>query len=825
MRYFEELLESYNRLKKRSFKIEYIAEAEEPTDEQLTNADQAAEELLGSKAGDLAQEEPGEGTDPDGNPKMKKVYSQQNPLIVPAPNGTELRLYMSAARGAGGARSANAPQVIKVDVGGQSYGAVADESGAILPEFKAKKNYKKFVGLFGAGEEPELSGKESAKARENRQNAAAEQQKVAAREEPGGFMAEMGLEPNPQVQKSQAKMVENIGNFQPEADDADGQFIKSRAQGYVYGSTRAGFEYKLGTATTIMTKDGVKKGEGPLDPTIAAEAAEAHEMLSDALGGQPDCEGLSQRVGTYGDKIILFSRNGKGSSDSQGNGLAFKRDKFQDVCLREAKKKCPQLDTELKADQFSTQEKNAVKGTLHESMVEISQLVLEAIRSGDPTVLQEKVGELKELVQSKRELLGSIAADQDSGTTPEGAWEAGFIDEHLAEITTDEGMINFLRKELTAILPVVEAFDADSVRQAGTSSRTGDRRDIEFVYSDRARAEEKAKAAGGSVRKESRVDPGPPRTIVNEYVVGVGLKRLTKLSKFKLGDINSAGRLMDGITGSIDATDRDWDPGFNGAMDEKLPMTAGDKDYAEKRRQKYDKTVDLLTKPKTYDIDGDSTTMTPEERCKRLANNINMSYEELKGTELGQAILKGKEFVDFSDPVEQSRMAEIMARSQMCGDLKRDLASNDPQTRELARRHAARAAMVTGMNRDDMPQNITTDDGETIQLNHNEVYDRIMDGNNVREDIDIVQDGYTTKFFDKKTGELLLRTGYERTMNNGKAETRTTSNIPGETVKKLGKSVSSSSAPVEDNILLQFLAGQQRLLETILNQTKTIDPL
>jgi hypothetical protein len=127
--------------------------------------------------------------------------------------------------------------------------------------------------------------------------------------------------------------------------------------------------------------------------------------------------------------------------------------------------------------------------------------------------------------------------------------------------------------------------------------------------------------------------------------------------------------------------------------------------------------------------------------------------------------------------------------------------------------------MVTGANADDLSQTITDDTGATVQLNHNEVFSDI-----VKPDTIIEQDGFTTKFF-SPDGRLLLRTGYERTMAGEKAETRITSNMPGEEVTRRAKPVVASTPEEpqveQQDLLLAFFTGQQRLLETILNQTKT----
>lgn len=823
MRYFEELLESYNRLKKRSFKIEFIAEAEEPDDDAIVASEQAAEELLAAKAQELAQEEPGEGTDPEGNPKMKKVYSQRNPLIAQTPTGHELRLYMSAARGTGGARTQNAPQVIKADIGGSPLGAVADETGKILPDFKTKANYKKFIGLFGSGGETGASSKEDAKATQNRIAANQEEQKSQERETIGGFAGQLGVELHPQTAQSQQKMLDNISGFDAQPDDALGQWVKSNANGYVVGSTRQGFEYKLATAETYQVDaDGKVVGRGPINPVIGAEAAEAHELLSESLTPEgPDCDAVANRVGTYKGRIVLFSRGGKGSEG--GEGLAFQQDKFQELCLREFKKKCNGADLELSPERFSSQEKNAVKGTFYEATMNFAQLIYQGMR-GDSSTPEEAVAGIVSLIQDKRELLEEIAAGQntDAGTTPDGMWESDVIAEQLAMAGTPEGIVNFLRKELRAIMPVVEMMDADSVRQAGKVSTTGDRADIIFEYSDREKAERAAAATGGKVRTIRESVDGQ---VIERYEVGMGLKRLEKLKKLKMGEINSMGRLIQGVRGEIPLTDAAWYPGFNRAMDDMHPLndedTASMQAYASELEAQYASDIELFTKPSTYEFDGDSTTIQPKDRFERIVDNLEgkVARDVLLASPLGQAIYKGQQLVDFSDPTEQSRAAELFARNRMNQKIRRDLQSEDPAVRRAARNFAIRTAMVTGANADDMPQNITDDTGATIQMNHNDVFSDI-----VREDTIIEQDGFTTKFF-SPDGRLLLRTGYERTMAGEKAETRITTNMPGEEVTRRSKTV-ASAAPEEpqveeQDVLLTFLAGQQKLLETILNQTRT----
>jgi hypothetical protein len=127
--------------------------------------------------------------------------------------------------------------------------------------------------------------------------------------------------------------------------------------------------------------------------------------------------------------------------------------------------------------------------------------------------------------------------------------------------------------------------------------------------------------------------------------------------------------------------------------------------------------------------------------------------------------------------------------------------------------------MVTGANADSLSQTITDDTGSTVMLNHNEVFEDIT-----KSDTIIEQDGFTTKFF-SPDGRLLLRTGHERTMAGDKAETRITTNMPGDEASRRAKPVVTTAVEEpqveQQDLLLAFFTGQQRLLETILNQTKT----
>jgi hypothetical protein len=824
MRYFEELLESYNRLKKRSFKIEFINEAEEPDDDTILASEQAAEELLASNAQELAQEEPGQGVDSDGNPQMKKVYNNRNPLIVKTPQtGHELKLYMSEKRGPNGAKIANAPTVIKVDVGNQQLGAVADESGKILADFKTKANYKKFLGLFGSGAETGASSGEDAKATQNRIAANQEAQRSQERETIGGFASQLGVELHPQTAESQKKMLDNINAFEATPDDELAQRVKSNANGYVVGSTRQGFEYKLATAQTFQTDaDGKIVGRGPINPIIGAEAAESHELLSAALTSDgPDCDAVSNRVGTYKGRIILFSRNGKGSDG--GEGLAFQQDKFQELCLREYKKKCPGKNLELSGGRFSSNEKNAIKGTFYEATMNFAQIVFNGVRDGGAN-FTESVGDMVALIQEKTDILQEIAASQnlDAGTTPDGMWENDVLQEQLTLAETPAAIIQFLRKELRAVMPVVQMMDADNVRQAGKVSTTGDRADMVFEYSDKAKADAAAAASGGKVRTIRESVNGQ---VIERYEVGMGLKRLEKLKKFKMGEINSLARLIQGVRGEIPQSDAAWYPGFNRALDDMHPLSDEDAEgmraYASELEAGYQSDIDLLTKPSTYEFEGESTTVQPADRFARIADNLEgkVPRDVLLASPIGKAIYRGQELVDFSDPSEQSRAAELFARDRMVKKLRRDLQSDDPVVRRNARNHAIRTAMVTGANADSLSQTITDDTGSTVMLNHNEVFEDIT-----KSDTIIEQDGFTTKFF-SPDGRLLLRTGHERTMAGDKAETRITTNMPGDEATRRAKPVVTPAVEEpqveQQDLLLAFFTGQQKLLETILNQTRT----
>ena len=772
MDYFSELLESYSKLKKRTYKLTYISEQEEG------EAFSTLQQIL-SQA-------------PEGD--YQPMPSDQYPA---------LGSFDYRKSKAGGVTVRQGPQQATVlDPQGQKAKLNAKGKSNQAGDKMWERLYKAL-----SGEGPEPTAQDTA----DQTLAGAEQQQQAERlsklAQPGGSFEERGYDLTQiapaldSIDNSIRTVQKSCGEYDPKNQP---KYCKSPGT-YLTGSSKAGFAYKLsaGNVVQVDPETGKKTGDGKLEPGLLNSVAQSHDALMDFLGGNGDCDTISQKVGFYKNRMVIF-----GSDTSEG--ITITPNDLQNDAVKKIQDTCGENTnlTEVAEDNLNTNAINAIKGTFNELVM---QLGVRLLAAKDEVSRKEAFKEIAEEINKRREFLTqyaeSLGVEDDVALGLDETFEREVLTEQAGIAQSNTALKNWFLKELSFQMSFIKAAGADSVEPAGREIKTGGREDTNLIYNDQARAEAAAKKFGSRVIKR---DDGT-------YSVGIGQKRIQKLKKVKLGEINSTKRMMEILTGEA-KNDNNIEPGFQKRIS--TMQFGGDQaredaavSYMKNLEAKIERMVKPLTQYTTYiDSKGKIRSESPEARLKGIASTLKglIGYNALKESALGKALFSGdKGYQDFSDISTQQRAAELVAREARFKEMKKAIESGD----QAAQDAAVKMALICGANANDMAQVFTDDSGETYVIPHNKVFEEICKAN-TDGTLDIKISG-TTMTMTTSDG-LEISFNQEGTWGGGERRTRSNTRISPDTIKKLN-TLSNQTA---ESTLYKFLEGQMKLLQEILRSSK-----
>ena len=171
----------------------------------------------------------------------------------------------------------------------------------------------------------------------------------------------------------------------------------------------------------------------------------------------------------------------------------------------------------------------------------------------------------------------------------------------------------------------------------------------------------------------------------------------------------------------------------------------------------------------------------------------------MRNTTVGRAIFKNTgKYADFENPTVQQRVAEAVARQARFTYLKKDIESGN----QAAQDALVQMALMTAANKTEMTQLITTDDGKSYAISHNEAFKRIAAANK-NKTLQIEFDGNTVRMSD---GEgITISFNQEGGWSGGRRTTRSSTKISADSVRNLNK---LKDQPTNESTLQKFLEGQ-----------------
>lgn len=814
MDYFSELLESFDQLKKRTYKLTFLAEADdkkkeeapEPGDPKTVEA--AKQLVIGAMASAQPGEDASDGTpinDTTGKPSTVKTWTKT------LKNKTaDQVIYLFFSMPGKGSR----PQAHKASVNGVNNEQIIDAAAQVLATGEGKPS----------SEDQGVLDNEAAKAQAQKQM---QDQIRQQRQTIDGVIKSNGREDMKKTSSILNRLLKSMekAKLKPRRPDM------GRMSGVRIGDRLRRMADKLSTGQMLEVdpKSG-KATLAPMDSNTAAEVAENLERFFTIFTSEPGpknrlCESARNNVAIYKGNMVVMDAEGQ-------NGIVVTSNKYIPKEITSAmelyKDECgiEREDFEkLGSDSVATNTLNAVKGTFFESMAEALVLAMAGKSKEAAKILHDAVTENQAILN---ELAGKF--DPNSGQSLEEYFDSQ-VQLELKKIIDSGQVGGYVKRNLALLAKIVGTAKADGVYRSSKSSTTGGREDIYFTFNDCAKAEAFAKKIGSESRKSKDMDGAD-----GECAVGLGLKFVEKDGDIKGGEIGSVGRMLSMFTEGL--MDKDIEPGFydkienilfDGA-DNRMDRLQAARDLASKVEGDVATLTTFLHGPRQY-VDkesGEVKSISPHESMEMVQTQISeiLGPEALQEAPLrdllydvdpdGNMTMKDLTGDDPESEKARRRVGEAMGRALRWQRYEKALA--DPATKEAATDALKYQACISGANAREMAQLKAAQNGKVTVFSQNDALRNAFDG-------EIKISGFGCTFVGKDGSEV--RFSQERASTSSGAATRSVTKFKGSAQEGAkaegnydGVNIEETPEKVEDDILRIFLKGQMELLEGLLNQTK-----
>lgn len=803
MDYFNELLESYSKLKKRTFKLTFINEQEEgqqtPND-VLQKATQLAKDAINSA----------QPVDKDQAAPVNNVMQEP----------TNYKIYKNID-------TSNVNVIGLGDQGGEL--TVKDKNGTIVTDA-----FNKFVQVLAKGQTPEqksIADQEQAKI----DQAMAEQQELEALEQKlltsvGGSyvmkrrnqifkearargdrsisekvamkMAEEELKQMEYVPIGGKTAVESYKRqlryaylYQKEllAQYPDGKLPEGLKKGLtnfiknptliLVGSSSGSFEEILTrTGAGFSIDDKGNKIITDLDPEAIQDAVLANEFLLSFLDTSDDdpykCDQIRKKIGVQktGDtrQFVLFGPE-SGADGTPTGGVVLTANKLQERALDAAAKQCPEQAKNLDAiinGKFHGNNKNAIKGSIYEVVPRITVLRNKLMANPDDKATKELLKKViyEVLQEEKLPILEEIAA-QSGALSLDAYIEQQEAVEQLNIISSKKNLAAWLLTEAKIMNSFISKLPhaPDDVLHVALSPKQGDRPDNSFIYTNLEEAQKSAEFSHGEVSTytKSQILELVPKTKKDQveeqlknftddqeiHLVNIAQKRMVAHGEAKAGEV-SRQNLMRGYVLGQDPTNSAAD-GYLDAINELVELTDSRKNYFKSVEDYAENAVAPFKNPTIYTHKGGLKIQKQEDIAKIVANKLKGQFtqKQIQDLNLTQLFFDGDKPRNFEDPIVQKRIAEGLERNIRMARYKKDLKEATGKKKKDIEAVLIRQALVCGYTKTDMAQVKGTDDGTLRVWSHNEPLRQVVeDWNNGNLNISV--EGLQVSFTGTgKTGE------------------------------------------------------------------------
>jgi len=761
MNYFNELLESYDKLKKRKFKLIYLNE------QGTINPNASVEDAIGQA---------------EALPTPVKGQTQ-NTTSNPKPYSGDIGIYKSQRGVAGLVRISKGPL--------DGINPYIPVEKIISPEIK-QKILQLMQGEQAASGEGSASGEQSISG-----------EGFANTQPPIEVIKPLDTLTQSTLQKlfNDVKKFCEDSKYESPLCLLKGFTKTSTSTGGVFTSTeRTGIAGRFNSATYISYDeelDGYKKLE--LSPEMIDKAVDSFAaVVKAALNIENSCDTFKKSIGLiYGKDGSLKNVLYKIDPDQNDDGVIMPLGVMDESFIRQAHENCKGS----KRSQRTTigyaygGAKSSVKGSLAESMVDLTFIFRRFESKNLSKQEQERVSNfLGSYLQTKRDAIKSLAENLEGDSETATNLETGFInevikDEYLATSSVLETR-QYLAKELSYQRQMINEFFPNAICSLNTASegtaQTGERSDRKLIYTDRKLAIQdflrKNKNSSEEQVPLEELTIGQIKQLIEEkcggeqicsyrdqlnlmleagglkdksdrtklFLISVGIKRYGVLHDITLGTIDSTDRMHE-IFNQTNPRDLRLAEGFVESVFTKLNLDEKSKQDMFEFEQKIQRgldSIELMINSNYTLTNGEKPDFSdPIQICKRLNDilktnsrkddqkfepiiDLFQKAEKLKKDESGKLIDKTKV------------IPRIIAKTQkllILKELQNSLNKNEPKVRNML---LAQLFLTGSTNDDDMFQSMTDDNGATKVIKHNEIFNVILEAEKTKNlDIELTDSG------------------------------------------------------------------------------------
>ena len=473
---------------------------------------------------------------------------------------------------------------------------------------------------------------------------------------------------------------------------------------------------------------------------------------------------------------------------------------------------------------------HAKKGTLHEQLTGLMVNLFNAVNEEDENKRNNLLKEVVDILGRAKEVTDYLVAETNNGETITDFEENASLNLGLEEneLFQDQAELKkFVHDYYVSMLPFIQAAQADTLVHAGKQNRTGGREDGYFVYKSKDKADKASKRFGvenNTIKAADFIaeseDPAKTTQQLSEvgigaedtmHTLGLGQKIYSKFKATGIGEINSVARLTQIALGRVPLDDPYFDKDFVKKLDKEFPLTDVTKKSFEDLQARSENIFNLITKKPRLVSQSTNSTIPTQEQGQMVIDQLTKELPylgELK-SELGSII------TDYKDTdSDRQILAEHLQRYTMVKQIK-ELNKSNPKE---ARNFLLRIAFICGGNSREMVQSVLSQKGrKQMSFSHNAIFTQLKKASKIN--INFSPKGFAIGL--DAGNNLEGKISLDPTASSSKLawNTRTTFSVS----KKTQDALNALEKTVNDDIMYQYLKGQQQLLETLLNQT-TLNP-
>tara|TARA_A100001515_G_scaffold7122_1_gene6027 strand:+ start:5008 stop:7569 length:2562 start_codon:yes stop_codon:yes gene_type:complete len=668
------------------------------------------------------------------------------------------------------------------------------------------------------------------------------------------------------VKENWAGWSKETESYRGQAEGDDSPDKTGTVGSYISGGAPQSLERQMaqGKLGMITEEEGLVLQDMVSDPTLIQGAVDSMNALlsfgdSEIEDKDEKCASLGSRVRSKGKKLVLHNR---GNMDE---GVVISRNQFLEFAIKQARERCdnPGVIPEIPKGIYTPQELNDARGKgLETAFVAVS--FYDSLRSLDDSTKKKKL--LKDfakyvtqellLDQRKFDAANRWAVETErnkNATDLRGSFVSDMLLELGKQTNTPAKLIGFLQRAHEMEAVVVNKIKPEFSIPLGKKTGAGIADDMGYLYRDEKSAQNAANELGlergetvltttvEELKKESpemaelyqeRYDLSDDQQV---YVVGSGVKSYFDEGSVKAGENNSYERR----SGLVNGTDtQSVAEGFQEVTMKRLGFNDADlsdvRSYQAELDNIYDTMGSILPEDSTVLVDAEGNRRpidfktTVEILDTRIAglslddaarNRLKMLVQNQDGTK-----------INLSDKIERLDLRENLGRlllnAKQSNDCKeRDSSGQLTEKAMRARKNLAYTCHMIGGVKLDSAMNRKTLNSNNVRVGShmapiNEATKGILDPDSGFE-VDIASTGNTLSLRRQGVGGISL--GTERTRGADRVpRTRSLVSVSSESQKDsatINETISvrqKGSENVQDSLMINFLRGQAKLLEQLL---------